>query len=755
MDDIAHPHRSVALLWWGLLMGPALAVGGTSPWLVPPFAAAALVCVALDWRRRTELRVPTIALMGSVVAVWTLVQALPLPGARELLSGQLHTWMQLASEGIESPLWPSLSAAPADTALEAVRGAALVAVALLAAQRSWRWTATVVAATGTVVAAVGLLQYGLSVDRIYGVYQARHVDLSSSSALLATFVSPNHQSALLLLGLASTVGLWVDRTVAPDSLAGFRDRLDQRVVLAVVLAAQLTALVLSQSRGALIVAAVMAPVALLVAWWPTAPAEVGPWRGGLGTRWLSRATGLMLVTGLVVGVGTLGAWHELESLWAGFTGQAAIDPSTAARGRVTMAAAELSSLAPWAGIGRGAYGDVFPAFDFDPNHVWYSHIECAPVTLVVELGVVGWAVALVLPAWWLSAMRGAGRCPDGRARAVVLLGIGAVALQSLADFSLEFLGVAAPMAALAGALSPARTIRRGPRATSRRWAVPALALAVASTWLVPHTWIARGDPAVSRMHPLAAAPHRALAREHLKQGRFDAAERSARAAVRLQPGYVDGWLLLAAAAAGRGDEAAMSGGLTEALGRIHEPPDDALLDYVVAVVPQPGRLAALSPRRPVARSLLVRGLLEHHPRHAGAMAAVWAAREPNDPSAVQMQVEASLRLGRPALALHHARLWRQMEPRSVHAHLAVARALQIAPRARPLELAAALERALADAEIRDLGQRGLVEEQLLRALLQLPGHDARTRARQLAAVLRTRPGGAAVRKRWRELVAPL
>ena len=536
----------IRLLLGLLVIGPALALGGTSPWTVPPFAALVAALCGACIVGRTSRRVPLCAAVGLAAAVFTALQVLPVPGLREAIAPGLDDWIAHAMVGIDGQAWASMSPTPADTAVEVVRLLALAGLALAAAQRSWRVSAAAVALAGALVAAVGLLQYGLGVDRIYGLYEAKHGALELSPALLTTFVSPNHQSGLLLLGLFATAGLLVDGRVGTQE----GQRLDRRVALGIALVLQLAALVLSMSRAALLVAMFVAPLAALVAWWP----EDRAYSRSLA-RIAPRMAAVVTLVGIAIGLGTLGAWHELQTLLMGD----GVDPSTAARLRVTLASTDLLDLAPVTGIGRGAYGDLFTAFDPAPNHVWYSHLECAPLTFVVEWGVImGGALAVALPAWWLGAMRRSGDHEDARARRIVLLGLLAVALQGLADFSLEFLGVAAPAAALAGALSP--VFRRGASSRRLRWAAVGLAgMAVASVVLVPHTWVYRGEISstdASRSmsaRPLDASYHRRLARDAASAGDWAMARTRARVAVRLSPGQVDGWLLLAAAAHARGD----------------------------------------------------------------------------------------------------------------------------------------------------------------------------------------------------------
>ena len=730
-----------------LVGGPALALGGTAPWIVPPFAALVAVLVGSNLRGRKTLEVPWVAVLGAIAAGFTLLQVLPVPGLRGALAPVLDEWITHAT-GEGDATWPGLSPSPADTSMEVVRLLALTGLTLAAAQCSWRVSAAAVALTGALVAIVGLVQYGLGIDQIYGLYEAKHGARELSPALLSTFVSPNHQSGLLLLGLLATAGLWVDgRGVRYES-----QRLDRRVALGAALVVQLAALVLSMSRGALLVAVFITPAAVLVAWWPERTGHA--WRL---RRMAPRLAAVMTLAGIVIGLGTLGAWSELQTLLVAD----GIDPSTAARLRVTLGSVDLIELAPLTGIGRGAYGDVFTAFDPMPNHVWYSHLECAPLTFVVEWGlVVGGALALALPAWWLGAMRRSGEHDDARARRMVLLGLLAVALQGLADFSLEFVGVAAPAAALAGSLSP--VARRGLGVRAARWgAVALVGMAVASVPLVPSTWVHRGEATrAEAAHPIATRPldasrHRYLARASAARGEWSEALVRARIAVRLEPGHVDGWLLVAAAAHAQGDRAAMEHATAQALERLHDPPDRALLEYWIAGFPEPERFASLAPDRVEAWDLLVRGLLDVSPAHADAMARVWAQRHPDEPEALRMQVEANLRLERPGLALHHARLWRALAPSDARAHLGVARALQISSTPRPADVREALHRALTEASIDDLHHRGLIEEQLLRSVLRMDGPAARLEAREIATALRTRPAPVDVRQRWRALFVPV
>lgn len=724
--------------------GPALALGGVWPWVIPAFAIVIAALLHALRRRGPSLRIPVGLGIGILAAAATLGQILPFPGLRAVLAPELHAWVEPARIGIESGGWPSLSPTPVDTTFELVRLLALTGLALAAAQLRWHTTARALVVVGVAVAAIGLVQHGLGVTRIYGLYEAHHLpEGRDGTVLLATFVNPNHQSGLLLVTGFATAGLLV--------AYGRGDRLESRIVLGIALLVQGTALVLSSSRAGLASATLAGLVALVVAGWPA--------RAGVSARRSSsQVAALAVAGGVVVGVVCLAGWHELAALLTARD----LDPSTAMRLRVTGSAAALVGLAPVTGIGRGAFGDVFPAFDPEPSHVWFSHLECAPLTMMVEWGLpVGGALVVLLPAWWIHTMRHAGRHDDARARRVALLGLFALALQGLADFSLEFLGVAAPACALAGALSASHRRTLGARRI-RGLVIGLAGAAVAITPLLPATWAWLQAPRSSSDAAIAARPlhaplHRLRARELLATGDARTAELRARAAVRLQPGNVDGWLLLAAAAAASSDVAAERRALREALARLHRVASAELVEHVITRVPAPAELAALAPAASAPWEHLVAGLLVHAPAHADALAAARARRDPHDPRPLRHRFEAALALPTPApaLALHQARLWRGLAPRDPHAHLAVARALQAHSEPRTAALREALELALQAVDPDDAALRGLVEEQLLRALLRPGAPVAPARLLALARALRSRPADDATRRRRQALVEPI
>lgn len=110
-------------------------------------------------------------------------------------------------------------------------------------------------------------------------------------------------------------------------------------------------------------------------------------------------------------------------------------------------AAELVREQPWLGVGRGAFEAPFTRVHEASGLATYPYLENEYVQAVVDWGVPG-ALALGLIALWMIwlAVR---RWRDNALAAGVLGAMTVVAAQSNVDFGLEFLGLAAPMTALA------------------------------------------------------------------------------------------------------------------------------------------------------------------------------------------------------------------------------------------------------------------------------------------------------------------
>ena len=758
--------------WSRILLGaavtmPALAFGGVHPLTVIGFCALAwLLWLRLCWRSRAGLRVPLWAGLGVLAATVTFVQWLPLSGLRESLAPGLDALVGAALQGTDGVARQGLSIVPGDTGLEAARLAALTALFIAASQLSWRVTAGFVAVLGAVVALVGFSHEALGLDSIYGWYAARDIDRSAVPALLGTFVNPNHQSGLLLLGIFCGVAIAADQhahglvTADPGKVDRYGDRFLAAMAGVTVM---IPALVLSLSRGALVAFILLAPVA---AWLAMRRQGAGRRARRRRAERLSPARIMVLVgaTCLFLLVAKHGAWRELATLSSVAESWGETDHKIG----TARKALELLELSPTLGIGRGAFIDLFPALRSDSTHVLATHLECAPVAMLVEWGpYFGGTLLLGTAAWWCAAMLGGSTRTDRSARRIVLLGLLAVALQNTVDFSFEFLGVAAPAVALAGALSPGPSVGLAPRRAGILGGLVLLAAIVLATASRPGSQLLReqnnaGIVAGTRdatleliRRPLDGRLHGVLAREAAKRSDWASAIARAKVAVELRPGSVDPWLIqgIGLRQLGRTDEGDQA--IAQGLSRLHDPPDEPLVAWLLREYPRAEDLAALTPAQPRPWRLLVDALAPVSPQHADAMAAARARSVPTDPEPLRIRFALALNARNPGLALHHARLLRQLDRKAVASHLAVAKAYQAMGPERLHDARDTLLTAIADEAFADLAERGLLEQELLAVLLDLGDDESLAKARKLVPELLSRPASRGVRRRNEELAGQL
>ncbi len=705
--------------------GPPLWLGGVKPELVPVFV---LVIVALLVRRclrtTTPLRVPSLWWLGLLAAGLTFVQWLPLPASLlDLLAPGLRGELATIVAGTVAEPWSRLSIHPGQTGLEVARLLALTGLFVASAQLSWRLVAAYVAATGSLVALIGLVQKLVGAQAIYGFYSPRQdvpgLGQELGSPLLTSFVNPNHQSGLLLVGLfaAAATALDLQQRSYESGHARERDRLSDRAFLAWGGAAiQLAALVLSLSRAALVSAIVVTPIALLLALRLRAGGPASTQSRGR-RRWLALGSLLVALAVMLVLAARQGATEQLASLRD-------LDAFEAKFG-VAIASLELIPLAPVLGIGRGCFVDLLPLIDSTPSRLQFTHIETTPIAWLVEWGPVPGAVLLLGVGWWaVLSYRSNPHAP----RRIALCGLLALAIQSWADFSLDYLGVAAPVVALAGALSASVGQRTW---TCKRVLVLTLVLAAAAEAIaiasIPASWSHRRDrdervlagelpvDAALEQTPCDPLLHLHLAREHALAGRWSAALARAEVAARLRPDSVEARLIAALAAARAEQPFAALDHLRDALERLREPVAPELLEYLLALLPVPDQLARIAPDSPDPWQALVRALIDRAPEHARVLARERARSFPNEPEPLRVQAVLALRQQNPALALHHARLLVALRPNESLGYRLRAQARFAFNQPAQLDRAVAeLQAVLEEPRVDDPGS---LEELLVRALL--------------------------------------
>jgi hypothetical protein len=744
-------------------MGPPLWIGGAPPETVPAFVlVVAFACHRLCTRSPEPLRVPWIAVLGLVAILTTLLQWLPL-GLRGVLSPGLDAEVSAALEGTGARAWLGLSPTPADTALEAARLVGLTALCIAAAQLSWRTTATMVAAAGTVVAFVGFAHEIAGVDLIYGFYRPKETVARAGSALLGTFVNPNHQSGLLLLGAFAAAGLATDQhRLGRDARDPARaDRYRDRALAAVAsLMIQVPALLLSLSRGAIVALLLVAPIACWLGLRHRRRTTAGRSRPVRMSRLRWLVFGTMSV--VVIAIARHGAWSELSSLAELFDPEAELYVKL----RMMQDAPALLALSPVLGLGPGAFVDLFAGVDSQPGHTVFTHMESAPLALVLRWGpIVGSLVVMGLGLWWIAAMRHDGRRRETTPRRIVLLGVLALGLQNLFDFSLEFLGVAASAAALVGALSPPRWIT-WPVTPARRTLVTASTMAIVlALWWLPSSWaqrerqneaMLRGEldaPRLLRARPLDGRLHGLLARTSAEAGAWEQARVRAEVATDLRPASIDAWLLRAAAEAETGAHADAVRSTRRALGLLRARPGEDLVRWVLRHHPEPDDLALVAPEDELAWRLWVEGVIPVSARHADELAAVRSRARPEEATPLRIRSRLALARRDPVLALHHARLLHQLEPGDPSTHLAIVAALRAFSPPRHDDARDVLELALEHASIEDPQAR--IREELLRTLLALGDPASVARAREISDELMRLPAERASRRRWEALARQL
>jgi len=734
--------------------GPALWLGGVKPWIVPVFViVVAGLLVRRCLRSEAPLRVPAFWWLGLAAAGLTLIQWLPLPpGLLAALAPGLSEAVAELTAGTALGRWDRLSVHPGQTGLEFARVLALTGLFVAAAQLSWRLVAAYVALTGTLVAVIGLVHKLAGARAIYGVYAPRQqlsgLGQELGSALLTSFVNANHQSGLLLLGVFGAAALAVDLGARARETRG-RDtsqRLADRAYLAWgALAIQATALVLSMSRAALVAAVIVAPLALVVGL--RAPKV----SGSEPERTSARKLGLgLVVVAMLTLAATQGAWGQLTTLG---------DPeSFRAKLRTAIEGLELLRLSPVLGIGRGAFVDLFPLVDSEPSRVLFTHLESTPVALLVEWGPFGAVLVVGAGVWCWRSFRARPSAP----RRLALCGLLALAIQSGADFSLDYLGVAAPAVGLAGALGiSARGKSWGSRRTLAVVVVGVLIAELVAITSIPGSWSLRrardqavlaGDASADealRTTPLDPFVHLALAREHAAAGDWEAARARAEVAARLRPYSIDAHLIAAVAAAELGAPLGAIEHVSRGLEALREPVPPALLEWLLREFPVPEQLASVAPQGDQAWSSLARAVAQAAPAHARALASVRATTHPDDPEPLRIQAALALASNNPGLALHHARLLVHMQPEvaawhklRVEARVALGTRAQLEAGAAELELARTHTR---------LDDPATVDELLVYMLVRLGDPDSLARADALLDDLLARRTEPAARRRRQAL----
>jgi O-antigen ligase len=428
-----------AIVAWG-----AIAFGAVYEWASRPLAVACLLCggaMAVGARRRVF--VPIGVGFAAVVAA-VLLQQVPLsrdviarvsPATVDLLNRYdvafalgmpVHTlsidpqktWgglLLLVSFGV---FWIGLSARLTDTLARRIVGAVL--------------------ATGLVIAVAGIVAAGDGSGKVYGWWQPE-----SRAQPFGPFVNRNHFAGWMLMAIPLGAGYLLDRVARADlRRRSWRDRLvwlaspaAGRVVLTAFALAMMTLSVwLSLSRSGIACLSVALPAIGVIA-----AARLGHgWR-----RMLFPALILAAIVGSAAWVGgdALAArlqqpdtsWDERQTAWHD--------------------AVALATQFRWTGTGINTFRSAMLVSQTARLDLLFSQAHNDYLQLAAEGGVLVGAPALVLAVLVVARMRRtAARRAGGRTEWIRLgarIGLAAIALQELVDFSLQIPGNAALLCVLA------------------------------------------------------------------------------------------------------------------------------------------------------------------------------------------------------------------------------------------------------------------------------------------------------------------
>ena len=461
----------VVLAAWG-----ALAFGAVYPWAYRPLVVGAFVTgvLALVAARR-DLRTaipPALAIGLGLIVVSIGLQLVPLPArAMSELSPAAHALLQRAdlTYGAGEVGRHSLSVSPERTALALAFAVSLASLLLgtatiLPQVGAKRFCAAIVG-LGTVLALVGIVQKPLYAGRIYGFWEPLF-----EGNPFGPFVNKNHFAGWMVMALSLSLGYYAGRIAAVrrDARSSFRDRVlwlsssdaNQLFLIGICLAVMALSLVLTLSRSGITCLAIAVVLTGIVAATKS------------GAR--SRRAAIVGYAGTLFAVAIWWAGSEVVAQrfasadWSEFNNRL---------GAWKDAWQIAMRFMPF-GSGLNTYGST--TLLYQSSDVAHHYVEAHNdyLQLAAEGGLlVGIPVAITVAAFGHAILRRFRRGEDdvltGWIRMGALTGIVAIALQEVAEFSLQIPGNAVLFTVLAAIAvhKPAPVQKRVRREARREVAV--------------------------------------------------------------------------------------------------------------------------------------------------------------------------------------------------------------------------------------------------------------------------------------------
>jgi tetratricopeptide (TPR) repeat protein len=383
------------------------------------------------------------------LAFFCLVQALPLPlGWLQILApDNADIWARaLKPFGLPAPELASISVAPRRTLLEALKFACYGVIFGVSAGVSRQWgvraVALLVFGSALGVALATIVHQLVGAELLYGVY--RPLD----AAQVAPLLNENNRAGYLNLGFFCGLGL----------LFHFGKR-PRGALIGLGLVVLLTTILLCQSRGG--TACLGVGLLLVLVLRRKRAGSAG--QGELGGLWQAG-----LLASIAAG-GALMLWSARRQGELGFQDRS-LEKLELIRKSFQLARDHLGL-----GVGRGAFGSVFSAYQSPGWPRVYEHAENFPLQWAAEWGLPVTLLAGGALAWSLApAFRQ--RSLESPVRRCALVGCLVLLGQNLVDLGLEIPAIGAAWAAVLGALCSPSRIGGEPvteLSPDKRWRIPA------------------------------------------------------------------------------------------------------------------------------------------------------------------------------------------------------------------------------------------------------------------------------------------
>ena len=417
-----------AILCATIVVAPQL-FGGAFPWAVVAIAGLAWIALASTlWSRRGS-STPVIDLVAVAMGaawLWTCLQAIALPSG---LARALSLRSVQSAERLDGLAWAdavklTISYDPGATQLQILSGVGILCAFVAArcnSRSGLRPIAIATVVSAVLIGLVGVAHEALRAEVLFGVYRPRF----TATRLLAPLMNSNHLAGFSLVGALVAAGLAAEED----------DRLRRRGWIASsVFCTGVLAWTLSRGGiGALLFGAVM----------------LGAW---LVRRRRARPSGAAIPAAAIgATLGAVAAFAGLEPILRRFENEGLEKVEVAMRGFRL-----LEGPASFLGVGRGAFSSAFVTHEGLADR--YTHPENLVVQWTTEWGLPMAIVLLAVLGWALWRRL---RSTESALAASMCIALLALALQNLADFSLEMAGVAVVAAALLGAVLPVRDRSRG------------------------------------------------------------------------------------------------------------------------------------------------------------------------------------------------------------------------------------------------------------------------------------------------------